>query len=187
MKTLETPRLILRPFTDRDIEIHTVVFSDPKVCHFYCGKTRTEQETGEWLIHRKWQVRSEDELGFLAVVRKHDNRMLGLTALQLAVGYWLRFEAEPEAPFHPLIVELSYAIGRAYQRQGYATEACQAVIAYGFQEMRLARLTNGVVPENIPSNRLCQKLGFRQVKNVHPEGTGHVWILDNLGIAPGSG
>jgi hypothetical protein len=59
MKTLETERLLLRPFTDNDIEIHRVVFSDPEVCHFYCGKTRTQQETREWLIHRRWQVRSE--------------------------------------------------------------------------------------------------------------------------------
>ena len=84
---------------------------------------------------------------------------------------------------YPLIVELSYALGRAYQRQGYATEACQVVIEYGFKEMRLPRLTNGVVPENVASSRLCERLGFRQVPNVHPEGIGYVWILDNNMLA----
>ena len=65
-------------------------------------------------------------------------------------------------------------------------QACQALIEYGFREMRLPRLTNGVVPDNIPSWRLCERLGFRKVKNVHPDGTGYVWILDNLlvGAAP---
>ena len=179
MQTLETERLILRPFSENDMEIQRVVYADPEVCHFYCTNTRTESETREWLIHRKWQSRNTDELGFLAVVRKIDNQIMGLVALQLSVAYWLRFEEEANAPFHPLIVELSYAIGREYQHQGYATEACRALIEYGFKEMRLSRLTNGVVPENVPSNRLCQKLGFRQVSNVHPDGTGHVWILDN--------
>src|SRR5689334_19118290 len=120
MKTLETERLRLRPFTDADMEIHRVVFSDPEVCRYYCGKTRTEEETREWLIHRRWQTRSEDELGFLAVIRKEDSQILGLVALQSFVGEWLRFEEEPDAPFHPLVVELSYAFGREYQGQGYA-------------------------------------------------------------------
>ena len=179
VRELETKRLRLRPFTNDDIEIHRVVFADPEVCHFYCTNTRTEQETREWLIHRKWQVRNEDELGFLAVIRKEDGQIMGLVALQLFVANWLRFADAPDTPFHPLIVELSYAIGRVYQRQGYATEACQAVIEYGFKEMGLPRLINGVVPENVASSRLCARLGFHQVPNLHPEGTGHVWILDN--------
>ena len=179
MRPLETKRLRLRPFTDDDMAIHCVVFSDPEVCHFYCTNTRTEQETREWLIHRQWQVRNEDELGFLAVVCKAEQQIIGLVALQLLVANWLRFADAPDTLFHPLIVELSYAIGRAYQRQGYATEACQAVIEYGFKEMGLSRLTNGVVPEIVASSRLCARLGFHQVPNLHPDGTGHVWILDN--------
>jgi len=165
------------------MEIHRVVFSDPEVCHFYCRNTRTEQETREWLIHRRWQTRNEDELGFLAVVHKQDQQLMGLVALQLLAANWLRFADTTEPAFYPLIVELSYALGRAYQRQGYATEACQALIEYGFKEMRLPRLTNDIAPENGPSSRLCEKLGFYQVPNVHPDGTGSVWILDNTLLA----
>ena len=179
MQILETERLVLRPFDDDDMEIHRVVFSDPEVCRFYCGKTRTEAETREWLIHRRWQTRNADELGFLAVVRKSDYQIMGLVALQLCVANWLRYEDKPDDRCHPLIVELSYAMGREYHRQGYATEACRALIDYGFKEMRLPRLTNGIAAENIPSNQLCRTLGFRQVRNVHPKETGLVWILDN--------
>jgi len=179
VKALETERLLLRPFTDDDMEIQRVVFSDPEVCWHYCRKTRTEQETREWLIHRRWQAKSEDGLGFLAVVRKTDEQILGLVALQLMVADWLRFEEDAYSPFHPLAVELSYAFGREYQRQGYATEACRALIDYGFREKRLARLTNGIDPVNEPSWRLCERLGFRRVKNVHPDHAGDVWILDN--------
>ena len=77
--------------------------------------------------------------------------------------------------FNPITVELSYAIGREYQRQGYATEACRALIEYGFKEVHLARLTNGVSTENIPTNRLCQTLNFRQVKNAFPDEGGTLW------------
>jgi RimJ/RimL family protein N-acetyltransferase len=177
MKKLETERLLLRPFTSEDMEIHDVVFSDPEVCRFYCGKTRTPEEVREWLIHRKWQARSDDELGFLAVVRKQDNQLMGLVALQLFIAPWLVLEESPESPFPPLIVELSYALGRAYQKQGYATEACRALIDYGFVELHLPRLINGVVLENGPSVRLVERLGFRREINLKEQTP--VWILDN--------
>jgi RimJ/RimL family protein N-acetyltransferase len=180
MKRLETERLLLRPFTNEDMEIHRVVFSDPEVCRYYCGKTRTEEETREWLIHRKWQVRSEDELGFLAVIRKEDERLLGLFALQLFAANWLVLEGEESSPYAPLVVELSYALGRDYWQQGYGTEAGEALIQYAFLDMRLPRLVNGIDDANTPSIRLAEKLGFRQVKNLHPEHGGHAWVLDNI-------
>lgn len=137
MKALESERLRLRPFTNEDVEIHGVVFSDPEVCRYYCGETRTLERVREWLVHRRWQARSDDELGFLAVVRKEDDQILGLVALQLCVAPWLVLEEAPESPFHPLIIELSYAFGRGYQRKGYATEACRALMEYGFKELRI--------------------------------------------------
>ena len=151
----------------------------PEVCQFYCTNTRTVEQTREWLIHRRWQLRNIDELGFLAVVRKEDNQIIGLVALQPLVGYWMQFEGEENEFCRALIVELSYAIGRQYQRQGYAAEACRALIDYGFNEMRISRLSNDVMPENVPSAMLCKKLGFRRVKNIHPEGREYTWILDN--------
>jgi [ribosomal protein S5]-alanine N-acetyltransferase len=179
MKILETERLLLRPFTDDDTEVHRVVFSDLEVCRYYCGKTRTEEETREWLIHRRWQTRNEDELGFLAVIRKADERIIGLFALQVLAANWLVLEGEENSPYAPLIVELSYALGRDYWRQGYGTEAGQALIDFAFLEMRLPRLVNGIDEANTPSIRLAEKLGFRRVKNRHPEHGGFAWVLDN--------
>ena len=109
------------------------------MCRFYCGKARTEEQTREWLIHRKWQATGDDELGFLAVVRRADSRIMGLVALQLCVSPSLRFEGEANSPINPITVELSYAIGREYQRNGYIKEACRALIDYGFMDMRLAQ------------------------------------------------
>ncbi len=185
MKELETERLVLRPFTDDDIEIHSVVFSDPAVCRYYCGRILTEQETREWLIHRRWQTRNADDLGFLAVRRKPDLSIIGLVALQLLLADWLRFETDPEDSPAPLAVELSYAFGTAFQGQGYATEACMALIEYGFKVKRIPRLTNEIDSDNFPSIDLCERLGFQRRKNVHPDGRGFVWILENPANARG--
>ena len=59
------------------------------------------------------------------------------------------------------------------------TEAGQALIEYAFLEMRLPRLVNGIDDANTPSIRLAEKLGFRRVRNLHPEQGGHAWVLDN--------
>ncbi|HYF61184.1 MAG TPA: GNAT family N-acetyltransferase [Herpetosiphonaceae bacterium] len=179
MQAIETERLLLRPFTDADIAIHEVVFADPEVCRFYCGKTRSEQQVREWLIYRRWQAGSSDDLGFLAVVRKEDGQILGLVALQLLLGVWLRLEEDADSPFNPQLIELSYAFGRAFQGQGYAYEACHALMVHGFTSLRIARLTNDIDPENTPSIRLVEKLGFRPAANRHPDNRGPVWIRDN--------
>jgi [ribosomal protein S5]-alanine N-acetyltransferase len=179
MNLIMTPRLLLRPFTDADIAIHRVVYADPEVCRFYCGSTRSEAEVREWLIHRRLQARSADELGFLAVVRKSDDELMGLVALQLFLGTWVRLAEDADSPFNPLLVELSYAFGRAYQGQGYAFEACQALLENGFTTLRIPRLVNAIDPQNQPSVRLAEKLGFRQAPNLHPDGHGPLWVRDN--------
>lgn len=179
MQPIGTERLLLRPFTDADIAIHRVVFADPEVCHYYCGKTRSEEQVREWLIHRRWQATGADNLGFLAVERKADAAILGLVALQPLLGVWLRLAEDGDSPFSPLLVELSYAFGRDCQGQGYASEACRALMEHGFTHLRIARLINDIDPENAPSIRLAEKLGFRPVANLHAESRGPVWVRDN--------
>lgn len=179
MKPLETDRLLLRPFTPEDEAIHQAVFSDPEVCHFYCRDTKTIEEVRVWLAYRQRQAAGED-FGFLAVVRRDDQVLLGLVALQPYVNSWIVFEDAPASPYHRLEVELSYAFGRAYQRQGYATEACRAVIAYAFRELKLPRIAYAVDGDNIASWSLMKRLGFRLGKDLHTDdGTGVIGILEN--------
>jgi RimJ/RimL family protein N-acetyltransferase len=180
MRVLETDRLTLRPFTRDDLQdIQRVVYSDPIVCRFYCGKARSLDETRDWLIHRIWQA-SESKLGFSAVVRRQDEAMLGLLALQPYLADFVVFEGDPDAPFHSLEVELTYALGRSYWGQGYGTEAGEALIAHAFEGLRIRRLVNAVNGQNIPSIHLMKRLGFRLEKNLHPDGKDDVvGILDN--------
>ena len=178
MKSFETERLLLRPFTREDEEIHRQVFSDRDVCRYYCGATRTLDETREWLIHRMWQAKADD-LGFLAVVRKVDLTVVGLVALQAYVATWIVWEDAPDARFSKVEVEYSYALGRAHWGNGYATEAGRALIAYAFRELRLARLVTNIDVDNLRSIEVVRRLGFRITRNLNPESPGVVAILDN--------
>jgi RimJ/RimL family protein N-acetyltransferase len=56
--------------------------------------------------------------------------------------------------------EFGYWYGRAYWRQGYATEAASAVMRHTFDDMGAQALTAGWFVDNPASGRVLQKLGF---------------------------
>ena len=53
-----------------------------------------------------------------------------------------------------------YWFGRRYWGQGYATEAAQAVIAFGFLDLRLERIQAAYHPDNAPSGHVLVKAGL---------------------------
>jgi RimJ/RimL family protein N-acetyltransferase len=57
-------------------------------------------------------------------------------------------------------VGLFWGIDPAHQRQGYAVEAARAVIEYLFGVMKLGRVIATTGPNNLPSQKVMQKLGM---------------------------
>jgi ribosomal-protein-alanine N-acetyltransferase len=181
MRILETERLRVRHFDLDDLAaIHRTVYGDPDVCRYYCGSTRTLEHTERWLRHRGYESR-DTEFGLMAVTILDAGDLVGLCGLQPYVGHWMILEGEPDQrTYAPLEVELTYAFGRAHWGRGYAAEACRAMIEYAFGELRLRRLVTGCHPENLRARRLQDRLGMRQVRNLHPRNPGSVGVLDNL-------
>jgi RimJ/RimL family protein N-acetyltransferase len=177
---LATQRLLLRPFTREDEAIHRLVWADPEVAGpFSGGRTKTLEQVREWLVHRHLQA-AEDGLGFWAVVRADDDILLGLVALQPYVPWWIVWEHDPAARHRHVEVELSYALGRPYWGNGYATEAGRALVTYAFETLGLARIAYGVDGANTRSVGVMRRLGFRLERNLHPDGAGAVvGVLDN--------
>lgn len=57
-------------------------------------------------------------------------------------------------------LELGYAIGVEYQRQGYATEVCEAILAYVREELVMPSICCLIQSGNAVSEHLAEKLGF---------------------------
>lgn len=55
-----------------------------------------------------------------------------------------------------------YILHRDYWRQGYGTEALRAMVAYGFEHLKLDRIELWIDEENLASQRLAQKAGFER-------------------------
>jgi RimJ/RimL family protein N-acetyltransferase len=179
MKRLETDRLELRPFETSDLQaVYQQIYSDPEVCHFFCGSTRTRAHTKRWLYFQSYRGH-HNAFGLLAVVIKETQRLIGLCGLGEYVGHHLILESEPEHRYYPVEVELTYALGKEYWGQGFASEACRAMIDYAFRELRLRRLVTGCHPDNVRASRLQDRLGMRKERNLHPDYQRLEGILEN--------
>ncbi len=166
--TLQTERLVLRPFVEADIEMAQRLFEeDPEVYRFDPGYPRSLEQRAA-IIRRQIEQNREDGEGTLAVTRKGTGELVGQAGLQLYVLPWQPF-ATPE-------VELYYKLGRAFWGQGYAREACRSLIDFAFRDMRLLRIVTVTQPDNQRSVRLLQCLGF----SVGP--APDAWAPDVLGI-----
>ena len=57
--------------------------------------------------------------------------------------------------------ELGYWIGKPYWNCGYATEAARAVVAYGFEVLKLNRIHAYCFKRNAASGRVLEKIGMQ--------------------------
>ena len=87
------------------------------------------------------------QLGVFAIVLKSNLKMIGTVELHT---YTPRFKAE-----------LGYTINPNYWGNGYAKESGKKVIEWGFRELQLKRIECSSFVNNIPSQRVCEALGFK--------------------------
>ena len=76
--------------------------------------------------------------------------------------------AAPAERFRPE-VGLYWGLAPSHRGNGYATEAAAALIAYGFGEMRLARIVATTMRDNHASIAVMRRLGMRVEENPLPD------------------
>jgi putative acetyltransferase len=64
------------------------------------------------------------------------------------------------------MVEIAYGINPEHQRRGYATEAAEGMVMFAFGDQRVRLVRAHAKPENVPSNRVLEKCGFRRIGQV---------------------
>lgn len=171
---LDTERLRIRPFGAADAdEIYRLVYADAAVRGHWSAFTGTPGEFRErFAASRLWN--GQDNFGYRALVRKDDSALLGLMGFQ-DHGWddmtWLRMPDGSRNVGHISGLrdaELTYALGKAYWGNGYATEAGHALIAYGFDVLNIDRIINAISPDNFRSRSLMTRLGFQFLDNGNP-------------------
>ena len=67
-------------------------------------------------------------------------------------------------------IDLGYLIAETCRRQGYAKEACEAVLAYARERLDMETVSAYIDKENLPSIGLIEKLGFVQERELDYQG-----------------
>ena len=145
---IETERLILRPFMESDAEDVFDYSHQPAVHCFACMKLDSLEAA-----RAEIEKRLDDDL-YLAIVLKESGKVIGEI-----FGHPEGTNPEDETmdTFSPC-----WMLNDTYQGKGYAYEAAHAYFDYLFRENGIRRIYAYTEDYNIPSQRLCEKLGMRR-------------------------
>lgn len=150
MIVLQTPRLLLRSFSDGDLDDMSALMANAEFMRFSLGVFSREQ-TAAFL--EKVQARDREGLpSQFAVVPRSENRLIGYC------GFF------PQMVDGVKELEIGNRIHPDYWGQGFATEAARAVRDHGFSALGLPRLISLIHPDNLASRRVAEKNGMTPEK-----------------------
>lgn len=158
---LTTARLILRELTANDASDVLVFRSDPEVQRYNSEPLR-ELSQSHALIEEIRGVYASGTGIIWAVVLAHTGRVVGISGF----SSWDRYHRR---------ADIGYDLARDWWGHGLATEALDAILAFGSSEMSLHRIEAQTIADNHASVRLLDRLGFRR------EGTRRSYSLEEDG------
>lgn len=150
---IETARLRLRGHRVEDLPQCAAMWADVAVTRFIGGKPFTTEET--WLRMLRhvghWTLLG---FGYWVVEERTTGQFLG----EAGMGEFHR-QVEPPIVGTP---EAGWVFATASHGKGYASEAMQAILAWGEARFGDSRTVCLIDPENAASLRLAGKLGFAE-------------------------
>ena len=141
---LETERLLMREWRDRDLDAFAKIYGDAEVMRYLSGEPIARN--GAWRSMASaaghWMLRG---YGTWVVERKSDGAVVGRVGLINGEGW-------PG-------LEVGWTLGRLYWGNGYATEAARASMNYAFLTQPLDKVISLIDPDNRASQAVARRLG----------------------------
>lgn len=144
---LKTERLFLRPFTLDDAPTVQKLAGDKDVAKTTLNIPHPYEDgmAEQWISTHEEKSEKGELLNFAITLHKNGG-LIGAIGLVISK----RHES----------AELGYWIGKPYWDKGYCTEAAQAVIRYGFEQLNLNRIHASHFARNSSSGRVMEKIGM---------------------------
>ena len=154
-EVIRTERLIIRETTVDDVDEFYKIYADPEMTRYMEGLFEEPEDEKRYQKDYIEKVYELMGFGVWTLIRAEDNRIIG------RAGYSVRNGFDN--------IELGFLVGTEFQRQGYAMEACRAILDYGRDVLQLDSVQTLVKAENTASIRMCKKLGFQILDEVNVE------------------
>lgn len=156
-KIAQTKRTVIRELELNDIDKLFELYADGEICKYTEDLYPYEEELEFQRAYINHMYRFYG-YGMWLVFSKETGELIGRAGLEHR-----EYNDETE-------LELGYVIGTKYQRQGYATEVCQAVINIATEITDFPRINCLIEAENKASIGLAEKLGFSHMKDMELDG-----------------
>ncbi len=145
---LETERLFLRKMQEYDVDEIFKMRSDEEIMRYIRQPQTKREESLNWihLISEKWDT---EKIGFCSVIEKETKDFVGWC------GLWKLKETGE--------IEVGYAIQKKFWGKGYATEAAEVCLKYGFEELGLDKIVAVAYPDNEASQNVMKRLGMKYI------------------------
>ena len=162
---LETERLLIREMIPEDAAAFAEIYQESAINRYM--KDFHGDVAGEAAYIREYQSHYRFyEYGVWSIILKSTGEVIGRAGFSEVPGgqegcgiFGNMPEGESSAGGDDL-PRLGYMIGVPWQRQGYAEEACRAILDYAREELGFEAVQLQVEAGNTASIRLAEKLGF---------------------------
>lgn len=144
-----TARLLLREFVEADWPAVFAYQSDSRYLRYYLWTERKEADVRHFVDRLlAWQRESPRLKYQLAITLPETGRLIGNCGIRMAQA-------------DAVEAELGYELAPDQWGRGYATEAAQAMIEYGFERLGVHRIWASCIAKNRASARVLEKVGMR--------------------------
>ena len=145
---IETDRLLLRRYTFDDVDDIVELVSHPSVAAVGAQLKASAADAKEHIeLQNALEPFELDKCFDLGIELKGERKIIGF------VGMIRKDDHQ---------AEVGWALHVGYRGKGYATEAARALIAYGFEKLRLHRIYADASSENLPSFNVMERLGMKR-------------------------
>ena len=144
-RSLETVRLLIRPFQEEDADAFFA----------WCQNPNLGNNAG-WAPHKTIEE-SREILQNVFIGQENIWAMILKDAQQLIGSIGIVPDPKRE---NPQVRMLGYWLDEAHWGKGYMTEAVQAILNYGFNELQLSLITANCYPHNKRSQQVLERNGF---------------------------
>ena len=144
--SIQTFHLILRSLQSNDAKVMYQIYQTEGVLRYFPNPSPPSLEKVERFITGQQAHWEKYSYGNWGIVPKDKSETIGWAGLQYL----------PELDE----TEVGFLLDKPFWGKGYATEAAQACVRFGFEEIKLNHLIALVHSENLASRRVIEKCGM---------------------------
>lgn len=176
---LETERLVLRNWGEKDRALFHLINSDERVMEHF--PFRRDRAFTDRIMDEIVEQNERRGFGFFAIALKETDEAIGFASLSNADAEGTPVDGLPE---------IGWRLAPHFWGHGYATEAAARMVRLGFEDFAVPEIVSFAVPANTKSIAVMERLGMQRdeardfdhprVADTHPHlKRHHVYFLKN--------